>query len=74
MMRYVNRSRLSQRDLTPHYGKQTLFSECKAFPLIPYNGHGFWSPVKGGKVVSDALMPSEYQTGKPDWVAADFKK
>ncbi|KAK4700685.1 hypothetical protein P7C70_g5561, partial [Phenoliferia sp. Uapishka_3] len=71
---------------------ETHFSDCKAFPLIPYNGHGNWSPVKvchnrttttrkfthssnrqGGKVVSDAIMPSEYKTGKPDWIAADFK-
>ncbi|KAL8277938.1 hypothetical protein RQP46_009570 [Phenoliferia psychrophenolica] len=53
---------------------ETFFGDCKAFPLIPYNGHGFHSPVKGGKVVSDALMPSEYKTGKPDWIAADFKQ
>lgn len=34
--------------------------------------HGNGSPVKGGKVVSDALMPLEYTTG-PDFIAADFK-
>ena len=53
---------------------QTFFSEVRAFPLVPYNSHGFHSPVKGGKVVSDALMPSEYALGRPDWIAADFKK
>ncbi|KAI5479123.1 cytoplasmic protein [Pseudohyphozyma bogoriensis] len=52
---------------------ETFYSECKGFPLIPYMSHGNFSPVKGGKVVSDALMPAEYKTGKPDWVAADFK-
>lgn len=36
--------------------------------------HGTSNPVKGGKVVSDAIMPSEYKTGKPDWQTADFKK
>jgi hypothetical protein len=35
-------------------------------------GHGNGNPAKGGKVVSDALMPSEYTTGA-DWQAADFK-
>ncbi|OJZ82038.1 hypothetical protein ASPFODRAFT_37172 [Aspergillus luchuensis CBS 106.47] len=35
-------------------------------------GHGNGSPVQGGKVVSDALMPTEYTTG-PNWEAADFK-
>lgn len=34
--------------------------------------HGNGSPVNGGKVVSDALMPTEYTTGR-DWVAADFE-
>ncbi|KAL1301859.1 hypothetical protein AAFC00_006043 [Neodothiora populina] len=51
---------------------ETFFPDVRAFPLIPYNGHGAHSPVKGGKVVSDALMPVEYTTGA-NWVAADFK-
>jgi hypothetical protein len=34
--------------------------------------HGNGPPSQGGKVVSDALMPSEYTTG-PEWQAADFK-
>ncbi|KAL1622464.1 Ferulic acid decarboxylase 1 [Diplodia seriata] len=46
----------------------------KAFPLIPYNGHGWHDPVRGGKVVSDALMPSEYKEGKRDWQAASFEE
>ncbi|GFZ46456.1 carboxy-lyase [Saitozyma sp. JCM 24511] len=51
---------------------ETFFEDCKGFPLIPYMSHGNGSPVKGGKVVSDALMPSEYTTGR-DWVPADFR-
>lgn len=51
---------------------ETFFDDCKAFPLIPYNSHGSFNPVKGGKVVSDALLPVEYTTGA-DWQAADFK-
>lgn len=51
---------------------ETFYEDCKGFPLIPYMSHGNGSPVKGGKVVSDALMASEYTTGR-DWVAADFK-
>ncbi|KAL6812557.1 hypothetical protein J3E69DRAFT_348895 [Trichoderma sp. SZMC 28015] len=35
-------------------------------------GHGNADANKGGKVVSDALLPVEYTTGK-DWEAADFK-
>ena len=59
--------------LTQSIDLKTLFSECKGFPLVPYMSHGFFSPIKGGKVVSYCLMPSEYQNGKPDWIAADFK-
>ncbi|TVY32583.1 Ferulic acid decarboxylase [Lachnellula subtilissima] len=51
---------------------ETFFEECRGFPLIPYMSHGTGSPVKGGKVVSDALMPSEYK-GEQDWQQASFK-
>lgn len=51
---------------------ETFFEDVRGFPLIPYMSHGNGSPVKGGKVVSDALMPLEYTTG-PDFIAADFK-
>ncbi|KAF5723822.1 3-octaprenyl-4-hydroxybenzoate carboxy-lyase [Fusarium mundagurra] len=55
------------------YDDETFFHDVRGFPLIPYMGHGSGSPVQGGKVVSDALMPSEYSTGKGDWQTADFK-
>ncbi|TVY51186.1 Ferulic acid decarboxylase 1 [Lachnellula cervina] len=51
---------------------ETFFEECRGFPLIPYMSHGTGSPAKGGKVVSDALMPSEYK-GEQDWQQASFK-
>ena len=50
-----------------------LFDDVRGFPLIPYMGHGNGSPVRGGKVVSDALLPSEYTNGK-DWEGADFRE
>lgn len=49
-----------------------LFEDVPGFPLIPYMSHGNGKPNRGGKVVSDCLMPTEYTTGK-DWEAADFK-
>ncbi|KAJ5928711.1 UbiD family decarboxylase [Penicillium verhagenii] len=49
-----------------------FYDDVRGFPLIPYMSHGNGSPIQGGKVVSDALMPTEYTTG-PDWQAADFK-
>ncbi|KAG9693871.1 UbiD-domain-containing protein, partial [Aureobasidium melanogenum] len=51
---------------------EVFFDDVKAFPLIPYNSHGAFNPSKGGKVVSDALLPVEYTTGA-DWQAADFE-
>lgn len=49
-----------------------LFEDVAGFPLIPYMSHGNGSPNRGGKIVSDCLMPTEYTTGK-NWEAADFK-
>ncbi|KAH8646115.1 3-polyprenyl-4-hydroxybenzoate decarboxylase [Xylariales sp. PMI_506] len=51
---------------------ETFFEDVMGFPLIPYMSHGTASPTRGGKVVSDALMPSEYTSGA-DWQAADFE-
>ncbi|KAJ5475734.1 hypothetical protein N7475_001463 [Penicillium sp. IBT 31633x] len=51
---------------------ETFFEDVRGFPLIPYMGHGAHSKTTGGKVVSDALMPAEYTSGR-DWVAADFE-
>ncbi|KAF3406596.1 Ferulic acid decarboxylase 1 [Talaromyces pinophilus] len=51
---------------------ETFFEDIRGFLLIPYMEHGNGPATKGGKVVSDALMPKEYTTGR-DWVAADFE-
>ncbi|OQE36022.1 hypothetical protein PENCOP_c012G00979 [Penicillium coprophilum] len=52
---------------------ETFFEDVRGFPLIPYMSHGAFSPNRGGKVVSDALLPCEYTTGR-DWVSADFEQ
>lgn len=49
------------------------WEDVPGFPLIPYMSHGNGDPRTGGKVVSDALLPVEYTTGK-NWEAADFKE
>jgi phenacrylate decarboxylase len=51
---------------------ELFYQECPGFPLIPFMGHGSASSVKGGKVISDALLPIEYTTGR-NWELADFK-
>jgi UbiD family decarboxylase len=48
------------------------FEDVPGFPLIPYMSHGSGLPNRGGKVVSDCLLPIEY-TDRRDWEAADFK-
>ncbi|KAF2813167.1 UbiD family decarboxylase [Mytilinidion resinicola] len=49
-----------------------FYSDCLGFALIPYMSHGAFAPAKGGKVVSDALLPVEYTTGQ-NWEAADYR-
>ncbi|KAK6206546.1 Ferulic acid decarboxylase 1 [Pestalotiopsis sp. IQ-011] len=51
---------------------EVFFEDVAGFPLIPYMSHGNGPFNRGGKVVSDALLPVEYTTGR-DWEAADFK-
>ena len=51
---------------------EVFFEDVPGFPLIPYMSHGSASPVRGGKVVSDALLPIEYTEGR-NWQAASFK-
>ncbi|KAH6638478.1 3-polyprenyl-4-hydroxybenzoate decarboxylase, partial [Boeremia exigua] len=51
---------------------ETFVEDVKGFPLIPYMSHGTASPIMGGKVVSDALLPVEY-TGESNWELADFE-
>ncbi|KAF7911963.1 uncharacterized protein EAE98_011720 [Botrytis deweyae] len=51
---------------------ETFFEECRGFPLITYMSHGTSSPVQSGKVISDALMPTEYE-GSQNWHQALFK-
>ncbi|KAK3308620.1 3-octaprenyl-4-hydroxybenzoate carboxy-lyase-domain-containing protein [Chaetomium strumarium] len=52
---------------------ETFFDDVRAFPLIPYNSKSWHSPARGGKVVSGALLKSEFTTGK-NWEAASFKE
>ncbi len=47
------------------------FEDVPAFVIVPYMSHGNGNRFKGGKVVSDALFPVEYTTGK-NWDVADF--
>lgn len=49
------------------------FEDVVGFQLIPYMSHGNGPANKGGKVVSDALLPVEYTTGRT-WEAASFKE
>ncbi|CBF78948.1 hypothetical protein AN7164.2 [Aspergillus nidulans FGSC A4] len=56
---------------------EVFYDDVRAFPLILYNGHGGKksegrSAVRGGKVVSNALMDIEYTQGRRNWEAADF--
>jgi UbiD family decarboxylase len=49
------------------------FEDVRGFPLIPYMSHGPGNMHKGGKVVSNCLLPVEY-TDSRNWEAASFKE
>ncbi|XPS72559.1 Phenacrylate decarboxylase [Ascochyta lentis] len=55
------------------FDDEVFFPDTTAFILIPYNSQGTHNPIKGGKVVSDALLSIEYTTGA-NWQAASFKE
>ncbi|UZJ50684.1 hypothetical protein CBS101457_000004 [Exobasidium rhododendri] len=52
---------------------ETYFEDVSGFPLIPYMGHGNGPANRGGKVVSGAILPVEFKTGR-NWDAASFKE
>jgi phenacrylate decarboxylase len=51
---------------------EVFYKDMCGFPLIPHMSHGSGPSIRGGKVVSDALLPCEYTTGA-NWEAADFE-
>lgn len=55
------------------FDDEAFFPAVRAFPLVPYNTHGEYSPVRGGKVVSDALLAMEYKKSRT-WESASFKE
>ncbi|KAF5537679.1 3-octaprenyl-4-hydroxybenzoate carboxy-lyase [Fusarium phyllophilum] len=53
---------------------ETLFEEVRGHPITPYMSHGpHGNPTQGGKVISDCLMPIEYQ-GKTNFRECSFNK
>lgn len=47
------------------------FEDVQAYPLVPYMSHGPGTKLTGGKVVSNCLLPEEYE-GRQGWVTCDF--
>ncbi|KAI1027297.1 hypothetical protein LB504_008119 [Fusarium proliferatum] len=53
---------------------ETLFEDVRGHPITPYMSHGpHGNPTQGGKVISDCLMPIEYQ-GKRNFRECSFNK
>jgi hypothetical protein len=49
-----------------------FFEDVLGFPLVPFMHMGPGNPVRGGKSVSNCMLPIEYTTG-PNWETADFQ-
>ncbi|PVI02990.1 UbiD-domain-containing protein [Periconia macrospinosa] len=49
-----------------------VFDDIPGFPLTPYMAQGFGHPTRGGKVVSNCLLPVEYK-GERSWSTVDFE-
>ncbi|TVY45318.1 Ferulic acid decarboxylase [Lachnellula subtilissima] len=55
--------------------EEYFYDDVGAMPLIPFmsqNAKLGVDPWKGGKIVSDCLLPQEYTTG-PNWETGDFE-
>lgn len=48
------------------------FDDVPGFPLTPYMSHGGGDSHKGGKIISDCLLPMEYE-GKRTFQKVDFE-
>lgn len=64
MWAYVTRCRPGQSEY--------VFEDVPGFPLTPYMSHGSWDQRMGGKMVSDCLLPMEYN-GKASLQRVDFE-
>ncbi|GAB5590972.1 Ferulic acid decarboxylase 1 [Umbelopsis nana] len=51
---------------------ESFFEDVLGFPLVPYMHAGPGNAHRGGKSVSNCILPIEYATG-PNWETADFK-
>lgn len=64
MWAYVTRCRPGQDEY--------VFEDVPGFPLTPYMSHGSGDRRRGGKMVSDCLLPMEYK-GKGSFQRVDFE-
>ncbi|KAH8886570.1 putative 3-octaprenyl-4-hydroxybenzoate carboxy-lyase [Thozetella sp. PMI_491] len=56
-----------------HPGKgEYIFDDVPGFFLTPYMSHGVCDPRRGGKIVSNCLLPMEYE-GKRNFRVVDFE-
>jgi len=50
-----------------------LYDNVPGFILVPFMSHGPGDGFKGGKMISNCLLPIEYTVGQ-DWVTCDFER
>lgn len=48
------------------------FEDVRGLPVMPYMTHGLGDPRRGGKSVTNCILPGEY-SGTRNWVPVDFE-
>lgn len=48
------------------------FEDVRGLPIMPYMSHGTGDPRRGGKMVTNCLLPAEYE-GARNWIPVDFE-
>lgn len=48
------------------------FEDVRGLPIMPYMSHGRGDRKRGGKMVTNCLLPAEYE-GRRNWIPVDFE-
>lgn len=50
-----------------------VFEDVRGLPIVPYMSQGTGHPKRGGKIITNCLLPAEYNDGVRSWVEVSYK-